>query len=88
MTLLKESNMVKKTDPGNLKLIGDNLRKLRENRGLTVQQLSDACAIEQTDISRIERGEINITMIILFDLARALDVHPKQLLDTGPDAGY
>ena len=37
--------------------------------------------IDPTNISRIESGRTNPTLLTLFRLAEALDIHPKELLD-------
>lgn len=69
----------KASDP--LKEFGDNLRKLREARGLSLRNLAAQCRLDHSDISRIERGEKNITILTILELAKGLDIHPKKLFD-------
>ena len=46
---------------------------LREKHGLTQAQLAERCAIDQGDISRIERGSTSPTARTLQRIAEALD---------------
>lgn len=64
------------------------VRKLRKERGLTQQQLSEAAAISRSYISEIETGEKHPNTRRLEQLARALGVHPADLLvQDGEDSG-
>lgn len=56
-----------------------NVARLREERGLTQEQLGWACGIAQTTIARIELGERQPTLRTIFKLARGLDVPPAEL---------
>lgn len=60
---------------------GENLRKIREGKGLSLLQLSYNCSIDESKISKIEHGKFNITISTLVELAKGLEVHPKKLLD-------
>ena len=55
-------------------LLGERLRELREEQGLTQKQLSDKVGIYQADISKIERGLANPSVSTLKRLADGLDV--------------
>ena len=44
------------------KLIGKNIRTVREEKLMTQQTLADLCNMEKSNISRIERGQTNITI--------------------------
>ena len=57
-----------------LKLFGDNLRRIRTGKGLSQRDLSAMCTIDNADISRMENGEINVTLKTVAQLADALDV--------------
>lgn len=58
---------------------GKQVRHLRLARGWTQQQLADRCGRHWTYIGGIERGERNITLDVIEDLARALDVPVPEL---------
>jgi ribosome-binding protein aMBF1 (putative translation factor) len=46
---------------------------LRERHGLTQAELAERCAMDQADISRIERGSTSPTTRTLLHIAEALD---------------
>lgn len=60
---------------------GENLKKIRESRNLSLRALSALCTIDYSDISKMESGKINITILTLQELAEALEVKPKKLID-------
>ena len=70
---------IKPTDP--LKLFGDNVKKLREAKGLSLRNMATRCRIDHSDIGKIEKGEKNITILTIIELAKALEAHPKKLFD-------
>ncbi|MBW1657289.1 helix-turn-helix domain-containing protein [Flavobacterium quisquiliarum] len=61
--------------------LGIHVRKIREKKGLSQQDLADDCGITQNQVGRIERAEINTTVKTLVRIANALDIEPKELLD-------
>jgi transcriptional regulator with XRE-family HTH domain len=63
------------------KIIGQNVRRLRKERGLTQEQLAMETAIDLTYLGGIERGRRNPSVSVLGRLAAALEVHPKDLLE-------
>lgn len=73
--------MGKGTAPDYLKRLGENLRKTREAKGLSLRQLAASCTIDHSDIGKMERGEVNITILTLIELSKALEVHPKKILE-------
>lgn len=62
-----------------LKKFGDNLKKIREARGFSLRALSYECSIDFSDIGKIERGQTNITLLTIMQLAKALNVPPEEL---------
>jgi transcriptional regulator with XRE-family HTH domain len=69
----------KASDP--LKLFGENHKKIREAKGLSLRSQAALCRVDYSDIAKIEKGEKNITLLTVLELAKALEVHPKKLLD-------
>lgn len=61
--------------------LGRNLRKYRQIRRLSQEDLAFASGLHRTYISGIERGVRNPTILILEPVARALKIEPKQLLE-------
>ena len=64
-----------------LKNFGENLKASRLKKRLSLRQLAAACNTDHSDIAKIEKGEINITLLTLVELANGLEVQPKKLLD-------
>ncbi|HKO38869.1 MAG TPA: helix-turn-helix transcriptional regulator [Solirubrobacterales bacterium] len=56
-----------------------NVERLREQRGLTQEQLGWAAGLHQTAVARIESGERRPTLDTVFKLAQGLDVPPAEL---------
>ena len=64
-----------------LKTLGDNIRKIRKEKGLTMEAVANEAEIEYRQLGRIERGEINTTIISLLRIAEILKVDMKMLFD-------
>ncbi|MBO9200173.1 MULTISPECIES: helix-turn-helix domain-containing protein [Niastella] len=62
-----------------MKTFGANLRQLRNEKGLSQRDLYALCNIDNAEISRMENGEVNVTLNTLAQLAEALDI-PAYLL--------
>lgn len=74
--------MIRQSDKANLKKLGAQIKKLREAKSLSLRELSYACDIDNSKISKIEKGQINITFTTILQLAKALEVEPSELLQT------
>ena len=61
--------------------VGLNVRRLREARGWSQEELAFECGLHRTYISGVERGVRNPTVLVLNDLAAALAVPPAKLLE-------
>lgn len=61
--------------------VGLNVRKLREKRGWSQEELSFEAGLHRTYISGVERGIRNPTVTVLNKIAVALDVPPGRLLN-------
>src|SRR5260370_23841021 len=84
-TPLEETIMITPADKKVLKRFGENLRKLRKEKGLSLREMSYACSIDNSKIAKIEKGMINITFTTLLQLAVALEAHPSSLLEYEPE---
>ena len=62
------------------KQVGFNIRKIREEKGLTQVQLGKLAGLHRAYIGQIERGEKNLGLKNLQRIAKALRVHPRELL--------
>lgn len=61
--------------------LGIRIRRLREQREFSQQDLADYCGIPKIQIQRIELAKVNTTIKTLVKIANALGVEPKELLD-------
>lgn len=57
-----------------LKEVGENVRRFRKKKGLTMEGLASKAEIELRQLGRVERGEVNPTLISLFKIADALEI--------------
>lgn len=62
------------------KLVGRNVRTVRQARGMTQEQLAELSGFSQQYISDLERGRRNPTIVSLYELAQALGSTPIELL--------
>jgi transcriptional regulator with XRE-family HTH domain len=60
--------------------VGARVRRLRQERGWTQEELAARAGRHWTYIGGVERGERNITLTVLDDLARALEVDCAELV--------
>ncbi len=60
--------------------VGNKIRQLRTDNGLSQEKLSFACDLDRTYIGSVERGERNISVINLKKIAQALNTDPSELL--------
>ncbi|MBV6439358.1 MAG: XRE family transcriptional regulator [Haliscomenobacteraceae bacterium CHB4] len=67
--------------PAGLKAFGKKMRELREARNLSQEALAWKADSELSQISRMERGIVNAGLSQIFKIAKALEVHPKELFD-------
>ena len=58
---------------------GRRLRELRQGRGLSQEDLADRAELHRTYVSSVERGERNVALVNLERLAKALNVHIRDL---------
>ncbi len=68
--------MVEKAQIGSLEVaaIGSRLRELRKERGLTQAELARQIGIQQSDLSRMEKGEYRVSLDNLFKILGVFDL--------------
>lgn len=62
------------------KVVGDNIRALREDRDIAQDELAHQSDIHPTYLSGVETGKRNITLNVLERIARALGVSEEVLV--------
>ena len=60
--------------------VGRRLRAAREAKGLTQEGLADAAGMDRSYVSGFERGEFNVSILALRELAKAAGVKLSDLL--------
>ena len=62
-----------------LRIIGGNIRKHRNMKGWSQEDLAFECDLHRTYIGSVERGEKNITILNLIKIKNKLDVRLEDL---------
>ena len=62
------------------KLVGNNVRRFREKRKLTQEQLAELSGFSQQYLSGLEQGQRNPTVVSIYEIAVALEVNYLELL--------
>jgi transcriptional regulator with XRE-family HTH domain len=60
--------------------LASRLRTLRKERDLTLDELAERSDVSRSALSKIERGEINPTLVLISKIADALDISVSQLI--------
>lgn len=66
--------------------LGRRLREAREREGLTVSALARKADVSRRYITQAEAGEANLSALKLFELAQALGIPLRDLVDIAPPA--
>ncbi|TWB18842.1 helix-turn-helix protein [Nitrospirillum amazonense] len=65
-------------------LVGKNVRKYRQAKGLTQEQFADLSGFSQQYISSLEKGHRNPTIVTIYELAMALGISHVDLVRPDP----
>lgn len=68
------------TDKKYLKEIGKRVESMRNLKGLTLVELAKICDRTTEEISQLESGEEDVTMITMLHIAEALGISLKDLM--------
>lgn len=61
------------------KLFGENLRRLRDQRKMSLLESDYQSELNESNISKYEHGKRDLRLSTIIKLARMLKVHPKEL---------
>ena len=73
--------MINVRDKKFIKSFGEHIKKLRIKKNMSQESLAFDADIPINQIGRIERGEINTTISTVNAIAKALEIHPRELLN-------
>lgn len=59
-----------------IKNLGVQIRKIREQKNLSQQNLADLCNMPKSTIARVERAEVNVTIKTLVKIVNSLEIPP------------
>jgi len=62
------------------RIFGRNLRRYREQRGLSQEAFADVLGVHRTYMGGVERGERNLTLRSVERIAAVIKVNPLELL--------
>lgn len=65
------------------KTLGRNLRRYREERGLSQEAFADVLGVHRTYMGGVERGERNLTLKSVERIAESVGMDPLKLLTAG-----
>src|SRR5580693_6095845 len=68
-----------------LAILGDRVRTLRARRGMSRKALAEQSGVSERYLAKLEGGEGNISVLLLRQVARALDTAIDQLVLDGED---
>lgn len=64
-----------------IKKFGLNLRRIRQEKKLTMSDVAYSTRMELNSIYRIETGKVDTSICNLNVIAKALNIHPSDLLN-------
>jgi len=67
------------------KLVGQNVRRIRQQQGLTQEELSEKSGFTQQYLSGLESGRRNPTIVSIYQIATALGVNHVALVAPADD---
>lgn len=67
-------------------IIGNKLKKLRQIKKMTQEQVADYLHISQSAYARIERGESSSWAIHILKISKIFEINPEELLITDNDS--
>jgi len=60
---------------------GKRVEMYRKKQNLSYRELAQKCDVDHSNISKIEKGEVDLRISTVQELAKGLNVHPKELFD-------
>jgi putative transcriptional regulator len=64
-----------------LKKLGERIREIRKDKGISQKQLAHSIGKDQQSIQRLEAGNINPSYYYLIEIANGLEIETSKLLE-------
>jgi len=68
------------------RVLGQNIRALRQKKQLSQEALGDLCGLHRTFVGSVERAERNVSLSTIVSLAIALEATVPKLLSSHEDS--
>ncbi len=68
--------------------LGENVKRFRKKKGLTIKELSERCKSSVSTISQIETGKRDATFKVIFKIAEALEIDISELVSSPEKVKY
>ncbi len=62
------------------RILGNRIRKLREEKNISQQNLAEMCNFEKSNMARIEAGRTNPTLFSMYKISSALKITLSELV--------
>jgi transcriptional regulator with XRE-family HTH domain len=69
-------------------MLGEEIRRAREEAGLSQEELADKAQLHRTYISLLERNKKSPTLAVLARIAAALDLQASELVQRSERKGH
>lgn len=67
-----------------MKIVFENVKKIRELKSITRESMASDLGMSLSGYSKLERGEVDLTLSKLFNISQILNVSIEQLLNFDP----
>lgn len=61
--------------------IGENIKKLRKDKGMNQSQLARACGMDRQHMEKIENAKVSANVYTLYIISEALNVKMSELVN-------
>lgn len=66
--------------------IGRAIRQVRRNLNYTQEKLADISGIDRSFLGKIERGDVNVSVLTLCEIAKGLNISFSRLIELAHDS--
>ena len=78
---MRKSSVLSDDERIELEVLGRRLREISEEQGITVAELAKLAGVDCDSYSRVEKGERNVSLGIIFKIAEGLEILPSDIFN-------